>query len=208
MRHNCVNKKKTKKKRHISIFLLWIVYFSIFYDLWLLVWCNDMFMYWVCRGLHYGLLGEQTERDALTHGDMQDQAEHRRGKYFSSFKSFFFFFFNQCKFILSGGDRQRQKLQHWLSRVKIKKKKVPPFWGEDPPHTHTHVSSCSCFISPFFRSGSQCAIVCYQSLLCNQTMSLLSLWSVYSRCKPNYDNTDLVMERDPRCMLVARLHLC
>lgn len=188
----CKQKNK-KKKRHISIFLSSIIYFNIFYESWLFVWCNDMFVYWVCRGLCYGFGGSE-QRGMPSHMETCKIKQNTGGEniFVLFFLFFFFSFLNQCKFIL-GGDRQGQELQHWLSRVKKK--------------THTHTSVFVLF-PPFFRSGSQCAIVCYQSLLCNQTMSLLSLWSVYSRCEPRYDNTDLVTEEVPHCMLVARLRLC
>lgn len=71
--------------------------------------CLSYVMICLCIGVAYDCVsgsGEQTERDALTNGDTQNQVKHRREKYF--FVSFnFFFFLSQCIFILGGGDRQR-----------------------------------------------------------------------------------------------------
>lgn len=115
----------------------------------------------------------------------------------------YYFWLNQCIFILGDSDRQRGCTTSAV-QCKEKKNKDPTFGRKVPPST----VCCFCFYPPFPKlSGSKRTLVCFQSLLCNYTTFLLSLWSVYSR-RWRYRFSH---RRGPTfyCMLVAlRLHFC
>lgn len=189
--------------RHISSFSFITHLFQYF--LWIVI---ARLMYWhvYVLGFAYDCVsgsGEQTERDALTHGDVQNQVEHRRGKYICSFS---FFFFNQCIFY-PWWWWQAEGVQHQQARVKKKKwRRFCSSFNADPPPV-----CCFCFIFPFFKSGSK---MCYSlfSVLIVQ-LNYVSLESEVSvqQASAATRRYRFSHRRGPTfyCMLVAlKLHFC
>lgn len=143
MRHWCVN------DTFQAFLLFWIMYFTIFYELWLLVLWN-MLMYGTCLVLCYGFRAA-TEMDALTHGDTEVK-RNTGGE--NTLVLFTFFVIKSMYFYCPW--------KWWQALVKKK----------DPPIRSEILSLLVLFLPP--NSGSELAIV-YQSLLCNYVKSVFSV---------------------------------